>query len=280
MIADLAASLCMESTDRMALIRTYVDDSGTDSGSPVAVAACFVSDVRRWTVFEAEWNAALETAGVRETGFHMADFVAHRPPFDWDEEKRNRTMRQLVGIVNHNVLAGMATAVIKADYDRLVGGRLREKLGNLHYTFAVQGCLAYIEKWLKTTTILQPVAYFFDWTEDRECKRAINDLFDSILRHDLAAHFGVEPYGWGFYNRKLVVPLQAADILAWEARKYIQTSQFTGSKPRGSFQSMVDELPDGIQARFFDGSTLPSFVAETTAKYESVNWTGPLGAFL
>jgi hypothetical protein len=263
----------------MAMMTAYFDDSGTHKESDIAVAACLVSDDRRWDRFGPSWNRVLEEAGMADDGFHMAEFVAHKPPFDaWDAQRREAVIKALISTINRHALVGMATAVVKTDYDRFVTGELRRRLGDLHYTFAVESCLAFVEEWMKRTSLVQPVYYVFDAMG--KGRHEIADLFEDIIDRKLGTHFGIEPSGYAFGSRRSIVQLQAADILAWEANKYMRDHQFTAKTPRKSFQSMVDGVPDGIRARFFDFSSLPGLVAELREKYEAVNWEGPLGGFI
>ncbi|HEV2202690.1 MAG TPA: DUF3800 domain-containing protein [Bryobacteraceae bacterium] len=260
----------------MAMMTLYFDDSGTHRQSKVAIAACFLSDVRRWKDFEDQWTSELENAGILDCGFHMADFEARSPRFDWGEEKRSSVLAALVRVINKYALAGMAAAVVKSDYNRFVTGKLRKKLGQYPYTFAVQACLAQIEQWRVRNATDQPMEYIFDWMT--KGKGEIDALFDDILEQKLAMHFGIEPQGWAFQNRKTVFPLQAADILAWEANRYMHEHQFTGAEPRPSFKSVVDAVE--MTPRFYDVSSLPEIVSDLTAKYRKLNWRGPLGGFL
>lgn len=259
----------------MASVAAYFDDSGTHLQSDVAVAACLISDVRRWELFETEWKSILSEAGILECGFHMADFVARKPPFDaWEESKRDDVIKELVAAIGSRALDGMVTAVIKSDYDRLVTGKLREKLGRHHYTFAIQSCLAFIEQW-RLLNSQESIDFIFD--QMGKGKNEINDLFDDLIEHKLAVQFGIEPRGWSFRNRKFVVQLQGSDILAWEANKYIRENQFTGKPPRKSFVSLIDQVD--VKTRFFDNSSLPDFASDVTSRYEAINWAGPLGGF-
>jgi hypothetical protein len=52
----------------------YFDDSGTDGGSPIAVAACYVASKTQWDEFVKDWDKAREREGFDE--FHMSEFVA------------------------------------------------------------------------------------------------------------------------------------------------------------------------------------------------------------
>jgi hypothetical protein len=266
----------MKGGDPMPLIAAYFDDSGTHAQSDVAVAACFVSDVRRWVKFERKWKSILAEAGILGSGFHMADFVARTSPFDtWSEGERDDVIKRLIATIGSNVLDGMVTAVIKSDYDQLVTGKLREKLGHRHYTFAIQSCLAFIEQW-RVINSQEPIEFIFD--QMGKGKNEINDLFDDLIANKLAHHFGIEPRGWSFQNRRVIVQLQSADILAWESNRYMREHQFTCKIARKSFLSLINQVD--IKTRFFDSSTLPEFVSDVTAKYERLDWNGPLGGFL
>ena len=194
-IEHVAKSLCMKAEDLMAEFTVYFDDSGTHNESDIAVAACFLSDVPRWTDFEKAWNAALHDAGLLDKGFHMADFVARQSPYRWnDPSKHDEVIKKLIGIINDHALGGMVTAVSKADYDQTIQGKLREKLGSRHYTFAIQGCLAQIEEWLRGSTFSgEAIGYVFD--QMGKGKNEINNLFDDLLANKLAVHFGIDRTG-------------------------------------------------------------------------------------
>ncbi len=276
-VKALASSLCLEDHDFMAMMTVYFDDSGTHDQSDIAVAACLISDVMRWKSYESEWKSVLDNAGIRDAGFHMAAFNFRKRPFDgWIEEKRHHVIKALIDIINRHAFVGIVTAVVKKDYDALVTGPLREKLGSQHYTFAVQSCLAFVEEWMTVSDARQPMHYVFD--QMGKGKHEIVSLFEDIAEREMAASFGIEPNGYSFANRKLVVQLQAADILAWEANKYAKDHHAADLPARRSFQSMADNIE--IKTRFFDASGLPDFVKDVTSRYEAQGWKGPLGGFL
>lgn len=167
----------------MALVTVYFDDSGTHKQSRIAVAGCFLSDVRRWGELEDKWDDVLSQAGIRVCGFHMADFEARVPPFDWSDDKRSQVFGDLLNLIHKYTFAGMVSAVVKRDYDALITGKLRKKLGQYHYTFAVQACLSMIERWSVRNT-RQPMEYVFDWMT--KGKGEINALFEDVIEHKTA----------------------------------------------------------------------------------------------
>lgn len=213
--------------------------------------------------------------------FHMYDFEHSKEQFaGWPEDKKQRVLSRILAIIGKYALRGFITAVVKEDYDRIVSGKLREKLGNYHYTFAIQSCLSYIEEWFKKEIRqpYEPVEYAFDRMSQGQ--HEIVDLFNDLIRFDQAKHFGIEVGGWSFQNKAYFLPLQAADIIAWEGRRYMVDCQLpeTPQTTRSSFKSLIDHPM--VDARFFHKENLPAFAEEVSAWYEKMGWeNSPRGGF-
>jgi hypothetical protein len=218
----------------------YCDDSGTHSESDIAVAACYISTVEQWTEFNRNWNEvnARENFGV----FHMADFVAKKEQFaslEWnDQTKRDRTLPALINIIKTRARIGFSVVIVKSAYDDvIVGGKLREKCGDNHYAFAVRICTAMVDRWRKRHHYEAPVEYVFDRLS--KGKGDINALFDKLL---LGGDIALKQYGvykgcWSFQDKAQVLPLQAADIWAWENYRYMRDCVMPAVKsiPRKSY---------------------------------------------
>jgi hypothetical protein len=198
----------------------YCDDSGTHEDSPFAIAACYVATPPQWEQFTRNWQEAAEGFGV----FHMADFVAKQKQFslpEWqDEGKRNRTLKRLITIISTRRRMGFSAAVDKRGYDAEVPVAMRQKhkLGNNHYSFAVRMCMAKVLKWRLKYKYTEPVEFGFD--QMSKGRGEINAIFEEALREgdDAALIHGISTdAGWSFHSKKEKIPLQGADILAWEA---------------------------------------------------------------
>lgn len=212
----------------LAMFTAYFDDSGTDSNSEIAVAACYVSAKRGWDEFIEEWDKAryLEDFDV----FHMADFVAlpeygREPWCNWDNPKKDRVYARLARIINENKRVGIAVAVPKAEWDQ-VPERVHRHYGRQHYTFAVRMCLNRIYRWREASMISFPVRYVFDWEMQNSAKRQeITKILELVSRpqnQPVALMLGLEPMGYSFEHKQEVKPLQAADILAWQMRSHMR----------------------------------------------------------
>jgi hypothetical protein len=93
------------------MIWGYYDESGEyDAGGKLlnmTIGACF-APLERWQSFDAEWLKALEDEGL--TYFHMTDFEAWKPPFDFkvsdgsrDKAKHNRLLNSLLEIMLRHI---------------------------------------------------------------------------------------------------------------------------------------------------------------------------------
>lgn len=247
----------------MAMVTLYCDDSGTHAESPFAVAGCFVAPVLQWDHFTKDWQRANDAEGFGV--FHMADFVAKKKQFaapEWqDEDKRARTIKRLVNIVNTRRQVGFVTVVDKAGYDSEVSRAMREKfkLGNNHYSFAVRMSMAKVLKWRMKYKYTEPIQFVFD--QLTKGKGEIDAIFEDALEEgdEQALVHGISrDAGWSFQNKAIVLPLQGADILAWEGLYYMKNSYVSGAKMRKSFKTLLD---GPVQEGLHDGNSLRKWVA-------------------
>jgi hypothetical protein len=242
----------------------YCDDSGTHSESDIAVAACWVSDELQWKHFGMDWTAAneVENFGV----FHMADFVARKQQFadkEWNDEKRDRTIRRLINIIVTRRKHGFFAAVEKEAYDAEVPEELRTryKLGNNHYTFAVRMCMGKVAKWRKRHAYKEPVQFVFDRMSkgrgeiDAVFELALKEGEEKALREN-----AIQKNGWSFANKAEVLPLQAADILAWETLRYMQKVYLATEKEsvRKSYKELIEV---GMDPGYHNRETLKALIA-------------------
>jgi hypothetical protein len=235
--AHLCRRIFVGPYDLMAMT-LYCDDSGTHVKSPWAVAACLVAPVEQWQRFNEDWESVKREEGFEV--FHMNRFVAKKPPFDspqWeDQEKRDRTVRKLVGIITNRCSRAFVSAVKKSAYDEFslrfsnTGGCL---LGDNHYTFAVLLSLTLLSVWREENghDNSELVDFVFDNMSEGKCE--INNLFEGFFGngdHFARNRYGAFHNGWGFRDKRYVMPLQAADIVAWESFHHVHNESFRKSR--------------------------------------------------
>jgi hypothetical protein len=225
------------------MLTVYVDDSGTHNEARVAAAACCVSSVSEWGTFNRKWREVECREAFRH--FHMSAFAACRrdewcrdcrdgktseeehPWRSWSSNKRERVITKLVNIVYKYIQVGFGWAIIKEDYNDLVAPPLRDKTGE-PYTYAFACCGGQIKKWRDYRKITQPMEYVFDLIPHKEKETQIATLFVRSLEYDpeAATKYGFTQTGYSFKNKKLVLPLLAADMLAWATvQELLHTSE-------------------------------------------------------
>jgi hypothetical protein len=208
------------------MLTLYCDDSGTHPKSSVAVAACFIASVDQWDRLKMNWEKINEDENFGV--FHMADFVAKHEQFaapEWqDQEKRDRTIKKLINIIQTRVQFAVCCSVDKSAYDEVRQQNLHHPFWQSrknHYSFAVRHCLANIQKWREQYKHTDPMRYVFDRLSkgkgeiDAQMEIAAGGLDDGCRQ------YGISKDGWGYDDKSVVTQLQAADIWAWENYKYM-----------------------------------------------------------
>jgi hypothetical protein len=193
----------------------YYDESGEYGPDGrlrnMSIGGC-AAPLDRWKSFEIAWLKALSDEGL--TYFHMTDFEAWVHPFDFalpdgtrDKEKHNRLLNALLSVMLDHVdfFGGFAA------------GNLISSDPTMAHELALEDC------------VLAAITYaVHDLWEKRE--RPINRVFGKQRHFSYAKIMKyVELYGWGegrgrlgsvtVDEPKVLPPLQAADILAYEMAK-------------------------------------------------------------
>jgi hypothetical protein len=200
------------------MFTAYIDDSGTSPDLSVAVAGAWIAPFTEWKRFESEWKRAMEKEGF--SCFHSSECAAKNRKSEfanWDTAKQQRVFGRLRQVVKKFASKGMAFGVSKRDYDEVVVSGDRKILGQDHYVFALRSLFGVIEKWRAKRRINDRLEYVFDWIEPRDKRRKEIELtMHQMEQTDNAlARYGYYDGCYSFRKRCDVIPLQAADLLAW-----------------------------------------------------------------
>jgi Protein of unknown function (DUF3800) len=211
-------------------LEVYFDDSGTDAGTPVAVAACYVAEKTQWDEFVRNWDEVRLEEGFDM--FHMAEFVAkpemgHKPFCDWDNAKKTRVYRRLASIINCRVRKGFAIAIPKQPFDEYAIDEFKKHYAENHYVWAAKTVMGLIENWRKQFSITAPMQYVFE--SGSLGQPQIERVWKECLLHEgLDKKHGIVPNGVLFQDKRHFKPLQAADILAWQMQNHLRRTVMIG----------------------------------------------------
>ena len=192
----------------------YFDESGTGTQSPMMAVAGFVARSSVWTdVFEPAWRAILDREGV--SYFHMTDFENYRGEYTgWERDRHERFIKDLITVIRTAQPYGVGMTLDLVAF-RELESELRAVDVRKPYHLCAQWCVALL---LIVPEELKPVAWMFE-----EGAEGTGDLKAGLeqLSARLPEPFPrISPLAFGKKQEHL--PLQAADLLAYEIRKQDQ----------------------------------------------------------
>lgn len=203
---------------RLMLMLAYVDGSGTMNDSPAYVMAGYLGSAEAWEAFSGDWKAALDHPKAIEY-FKMSEAWARRGEFaGWEEGLRDARLKLLSPIINRHAFSALIFVASTDGWKKHVVGKLNERYHDRPYFFAFHSIMSLAVKYLDSKGIKEKVDFVFD-EEGGESMRLMLESFDGwadVAPTHLKEYIGSRPI---FRNEKEVLPLQAADMLAWHVRR-------------------------------------------------------------
>lgn len=236
----LCLSLFKRGKDLFGMVTGYFDDSGTSAKDSVVVVAGYIGSVVQWQKFDREWGSLLSKYGV--TVMHRADLESSWGEFvGWKPEKRKEFVKKAHQIIKRRTYVAIGTAVVKADFEELFPGILKRFYGGA-YGFCAILCLSSAKAWFDKKHQKDPIDWVFE--QGTEGSGQISLLFDAVSKN-VKMRNDFKLGNWSF-ARKNVLPLQAADVIAYEVFKQV-TNQIVAQpwrKVRLSLEDLVRSQDD------------------------------------
>jgi hypothetical protein len=209
----------------------YFDESGTHYKAKAFALAGYIATAEQWIEFEREWRDLLQSENI--SMFHRTDLECFHNEFSedngWNPTRRERVVRRAQGIIRRRVNIGISSSIIKQAYDEIITGEARHFYGEHYYSFAVRDCLERVADWIKRFHRTEPIRYVFE--KGAEGQTEVNEaLTEAYEDKDLRERFKLD--GWSFEDKRSVVQLQAADLLAYETFKHMENQIVDGVKRR------------------------------------------------
>ena len=217
------------------LAEAYVDESGTHDDSPMLAVGGYVFKREQAGRFSRDWQKVLDRYGLPAA--HMTDAVHCAADYKRARMTMNDCIecnRSLIENIKRRTMFGFGVSVDPRKYEEIVGS---EKNAPSAYSFCLMGCLTIIRRWIERNAFKGHFAYVFEAGHNRqgEASRFIGDAIlvsdRSKERHRYASH--------NFIDKKLALPLQAADMLAWHYHHYHARKLAGIDKPRADFSALI-----------------------------------------
>jgi hypothetical protein len=218
------------------MLTAYFDESGTSQNNLVAGVAGYIGSSFQWEKFNIAWKKMLLDFGLSE--FHRTDIESkhlHTP--GWTTEDRTKVVRKAHAIIKDHTYIGVGNAVIKQDFADLFPQSLK-KFFRGPYGFCAFCCVARTKNWHDKLKSVSNINWVFEAGADgagefNTLMKAIHA--DPVLREEYKVG------SWSFAVKE-VLPLQAADTIAYELFKFVQGQMVENrGKPRLSFRDLVRE---------------------------------------
>ncbi len=192
------------------IVTGYFDTSGKHPESNGLAVGGFFARGDEWGAFEYEWETALKEWGV--DAFHMSAFESRRSPFDWSDEQRRERLGRLLRIINGHVLASVGVVIPYETYDRYLSERAEMQSGG---PLSIAGMVVLDQAARLIEPLVPDAELAYVYEQGEEGKGQFLKVFDDNYRipsqrakwHLLSIRFE---------DKRRFLPLQAADILAYE----------------------------------------------------------------
>lgn len=197
----------------------YSDCSRSGQGGGCTVVSGWLSTGELWAEFESGWRAVLADFGVPH--FHMKEYAHSTGAFEagWkgENEKRQRFIEALLAVIDRCTLASVASMMERRTWDDVNAEfQVREYFGT-EYALCARLCVAEANRWMREHGHEPPAEYVF---EDGDPRGRLTWLMKQLRGYplpifkpsrDRVAEDGALIRG--------LLPLQAADLTAYELRK-------------------------------------------------------------
>ena len=198
----------------------YFDDSGHPNDQEVVVVAGFIATERNWLLFERDWRDILDKEGI--ASFHMTDFEKSR---QWPHGRKDNILIRLVEIIRTRTIKSISQAVLMNDYRRINEKWAFEETVGTPYALVGRTVAKSLNDWKKDFAKPQDklLVFFEDGTKHK------GDFIDAMQRDQLRCPT--------FTSKAQSMPLQAADLLAWEV-----FNAFKAGEVRPSLDTLIGSL--------------------------------------
>ena len=246
------------------MLTVYTDDSGTHAGSAIVVMACFIAPGETWRPFESAWKAKLLhplDGKPPLQQFHMFDCVNRRDEFaGYSDPERDAVIKEFRDIILGHELCGRAIAVQRREWDSLITGGL-ELLWGDSIGFCIRTCATWAVKWAADNTGDHQAKMIFD--DGPQHIRLTTEIVENLKIANGTSAGRAELFGPEFLPVKKFVPLQAADMLAWETYHYgLDWINDPVSRIRPHYQRLIES--GKVTAGFCDRETIEQFARAFT----------------
>jgi len=232
----------------VAVLKAYMDESGTHDNSPVVTVGLYVGKPRTWQAWTKDWNAHKRNvpAGRKPIKvYHSVDAHNRAEEFEgWTQPERNAYVANLLPVIGRHPIMGILIGIHMDTFRAAMAPNpeLRAMFGT-PYTACFQWTVQTLLAMMDEHGDRQRVAFFHecnDYKKEAEAAFAYVEKEKLLTPRDISLTFG----GKGSY-----VPLQAADVVAYEGNHLLRDPSKPERKPWKAINPGADADPEKRRIR-------------------------------
>jgi hypothetical protein len=207
----------------MVMLQAFIDDSGWDGNSPVFILAGFVAKEKQWEEFSEAWQIVLDLEEPRKLEYlkmresYLLD--NHNSQFyGWTEKQRDDRLEKFVRVINRHVEHAIISGVPIEPYRTLFRGKFNPEALDRPYFLSFFSIMTYLLKVAKEVHD-DRIDFIFD-TLGGESKALLVREYERFKSLGPAELQKLAPEIPKFEREQDFKPLQAADMIAWLARRH------------------------------------------------------------
>jgi hypothetical protein len=202
------------------VFKAFIDDSGSGGDSPWYVLAGYMGTVEGWDSFDAEWTSVLH-ADPRIECFKSSEAERLHYHSQWagvSKEQRDSKIDALIEVIGRCSRRAICARMRQRDYDELVKGNIPPNWDSPYYFFlpSIVGAAINIER---LDGVCEPVDFVFD--SDQKHEKGSRQLLPALM--PMRSYYGLL-VNVVHRDEKDFLPLQAADLLAWQTRRFFSVA--------------------------------------------------------
>jgi hypothetical protein len=195
------------------MVVAFVDDSGSGGDSKFSILAGYSASDITWSSFWPDWQDALNLDPKIEY-FKMSEAESLKGQFlGFSPEKRTNRLNRFIDVILAHDLQEASVAIPMKDYREIVYPVLPKSHTSPYY-FAFIGMVSAFAGINRHSGSTQPTDFVFDQQDGMETKAL-------RLYHRLKEKLPLRQLGQvAYHSDHEMLPLQAADLIAWQIRRF------------------------------------------------------------
>jgi hypothetical protein len=258
----LDATVSFDGVAVMTACRVYFDESGTHDTSPVMTIAAYAFTPRNARLFSRDWARDLQKFGL--SCAHMTDCALGFGEYEaMPVDQRVAVEKALIKHTRKRSIIGICASLSQSEFEEEIGDLA---WGFTSYTFLLLLLINKFSSVLPALGFAGPRSYFFE--SGHNSAGEANSYMNFAARDPIVRN-GISYSSHAFVDKKVGLPLQAADMLAWQHRHFLVRRKSGHSKMRKDFVALVREHDLSVDIQSSDIKNLGFLLSHSKSLYDT-----------